>query len=433
MPENFIKMQRNLRYACFFLLVFLGSAVHPAFASSLRSLSIQECYRLARENYPLIRQLDLIEKTKQYSLENASKGNWPQLSVSGQATYQSEVTQFPFSLPGADVPVISKDQYRIYGELVQPLTHIRTTQHQKELIRETNKVEQQKLETELYRLRERIDELFFAVLLIDAQLRQNELLQKDIQAGFDKTNAAIANKAALKSSADMLQAELLKVKQNRIELSSGRAAFLSMLALLTNQTIDSNTILERPESVTKVSEITRPELRLYDLQQQTIQAQNELLTDKNIPQLSLFFQGGYGRPALNFLNNDFKTYYITGLRLNWNFSGLYTLHKERDLLHLNQESVKLQKDVFLLNTHINLSRQDAEMEKYKELIRTDHEIISLRENVKKTAATQLEYGTITALDFLNYVNAEDQARQSMALHEIKLLSAQYSYQTITGN
>ncbi|MFT3935326.1 MAG: TolC family protein [Chitinophagaceae bacterium] len=395
------------------------------------ALTLDQCYQLARANYPLVKQMGLIDKTKEYSIENLSKAYLPQISVNGQATYQSAVTQIPIQLP--NVTALSKDQYKAYAEIYQPLTDGYTIQQQKQLTTVNAVAEQQKLEVELYKLKDRINQLFFGILLIDAQIEQTALLKKDIQSGLDKTKASIANGAALKSNADVLQAELLKTDQRSIELKANRKGYAGMLALFINQPVNDNTVLQAPASPAITSTINRPELQLYDAQKNSFAVQDKLIKAKNLPRVGLFAQGGYGRPGLNMLSNDFALYYIGGLKLSWNFTGLYTAKREKALVKINSSAVDLQRETFLLNTNLSLTQQNSELDKYQQLIDTDQEIISLREKVKQVSNVQLENGTITSIDYLTYVNAEDQARQNKALHQVQLLMAQYNYLTTSGN
>jgi outer membrane protein TolC len=402
-------------------------------AQALQSLTVEECYRLARENYPMLKQTAIIEKTKEYTLDNISKGYLPQFNLNGQATYQSAVTSVPVSLPGINIPTVSKDQYKVYTEISQPLTEMVPLKVNKELAAANAVVEEQKIEVMLYQLRERVNNFYFGILLLDAQIEQVVLLKKDIQNGIDKTKAAIANGVALKSSVNTLQAEMLKANQRTIELQSARKGYAEMLGLFIHRTIDSKTVLTKPLPQVATKTINRPELRLYDIQKDYLNVQKKMVDAKNIPRLGLFMQGGYGRPALNMLNNDFDFYYIGGLRLNWNLTGYYTAKKEKKMISLNQDALDIQKETFLLNTSISLSQQNIEVSKYRTLVTTDDEIISLRETVKNTSKSQLENGTVTTNDFLADVNAEDQAKQSRILHNIQLLMAQYNYQTTSGN
>lgn len=427
---NKVKRGLKLLLQQYRIVLLLALSVN-SLAQSPNSISIEECYQLATTNFPLVKQMALIDKTKQYSIESIAKGHLPQLSINGQGSYQSDVTSF--SVPGVKTTTLSKDQYRIYGEVYQSVTDAASLRQQKELAKATAETDQQKIEVELYKLKERINQIYFGILLIDAQIEQTELLKKDIQSGIDKTNAAIANGTALKSNADNLQAELLKTNQRTIELQANRKGYTDMLALFIAKAVTENTKLINPVVQAMIPTINRPELKLYETQKKGLDIQNKLITAKNLPRIGLFFQGGYGRPGLNQLKNDFATYYIGGLKLNWNFGNLYTAKNDRVLLKINQQTIDVQKEVFLFNTNLSLSQQNSEVDKFQKLISTDNEIIRLREKVKTTAKSQLENGTISTNDYLSYINAEDQARQNLLQHQVQLSLAQYNYQTTSGN
>jgi outer membrane protein TolC len=378
-----------------------------------------------------VRQKALIEQSKQYSLNNAAKGYWPQLSINGQASYQSAVTEI--NLPGLGVLTMNKDQYRVYAEVYQSITDPFLIKQQKELVKANAETEQQKTEVELYQLKERINQLYFGILLIDAQLQQNKILKKDIQAGIDKTNAAIANGTALKSNADNLQAELLKAGQRTIELTTGRNGYADMLSQFIGEPVITLSPLQTSNSEHPTTTINRPELKFFEAQKRSFLVQDKLITAKNIPRVGLFLQGGYGRPGLNPLSNEFSAYYIGGLKLNWNFGSLYTAKKDRALLKTNRQVIDVQQDVFLFNTKLAMTQQNSELEKYRQLIRSDEAIIGLREKVKITAQHQLTFGTISSIDYISYVNAEDQARQQLLFHQVQASLARYTLKTISGN
>lgn len=408
-------------------------------AQTAASLSIDSCYVMARRNFPMVKQFGLIEKTRNYSLDNVSKGYLPQLNIAGQATYQSDVTQptLNSSLPGSgSTPLfetISKDQYKIYGEVVQPVTDLFTLNNQKELVKKNAEVEAQKLEVELYKLHERIDQVFFGMLLIDQQIAQVELMKKDIQTGIDKTNAAIANGIALKSNLYLLKAEMLKADQRATELTAARKSYADVLSLFIAKTITESTILEKPAMPGFSSVISRPELELYETQKQVFDIQGNIINTRNLPRFSLFLQSGVGRPALNMLSNDLDFFYIGGLRLNWSLSSFYTSRNEKEILGFSKNSMDVQKETFLFNTNLTVKQQFNEVAKIEALINTDSQIIELRENIKTTAQSQLLNGVISANDYVTYVNAEDHARQSLLLHQTQLLMVLYSNRTTTGN
>lgn len=410
------------------LVVFNAVAQTPR-----SSLSLAESHALATANFPLVKQRNLIAQSTAYSIEKANIAHLPQIAINGQATYQSAVTQIPIQVPGMDIPTLSKDQYKVYGEINQSLYDGGTTRLQKEAIEANASIEAQALEVELYNVKERVNQLFFGTLLLDAQLAQNELLKADIRVGLDKIRAAIANGAALKSSGSLLEAELLKADQRTVELQATRKAYLQMLGLFINEAVDERMVLEKPEATHTTHEINRPELDWYAQQQRSIDVESRMLTAKNLPKLGLFLQGGAGRPALNMLSNDFEAYYYGGIRLTMPLNGFYTLKKDRALLTVRQRGIDVQKATFLFQTDLTLRQQNAEAAKYEQLLKTDDNIIVLRTSIKEASLAQLENGVINTADYMREVNAEDAAKLAKILHEIQLLTAQHNIQYTTGN
>jgi outer membrane protein TolC len=402
-------------------------------AQTPKPLRLEDCYTLARQNYPLIKRQQLIIKSAQYSVQNASKGYLPQVSINGQATYQSDITQIPFKLPNVDIPGLAKDQYKAYTSVNQLVYDGGVIKFQKQAIAAQAEIDKQQLEVDLYQLKSRINQLFFGILIANEEIAQVDTVKRDVQLGLDKTNASIANGTALKSNADVLKAELLKDDQRSIELKSTRLAYIQMLSLFINQPLDELTILEKPASVVVSSTISRPELAYYDAQKTLFDVQAKSVTAKNLPKLGLFFEGGYGRPGLDMLQNSFSGYYVSGIKLSWSISGYYTSRKEKAILTMNKRSADYQKETFLLNTNLQLKQEASEQTKHEALVKTDDAIIALRGKIKTTSLAQLENGVINANDYLREVNAEDQAKQNQTLHSIQLLMAQYNQQTTSGN
>jgi len=425
----------NKNWLKYLVLLIVASVYVPVAKAQAPPLTIQECYQLARKNYPLIKQRDLITKTKDYSVSNASKGYLPAFAVNGQATYQSAVTTFPFTIPikGFTLPQYSKDQYKIDGEVDQVIYDGGVVKNQKQTAEANEVIQQQSLEVELYALYDRVNQLFFGALLIDAQLKQNDLLKQDVQNGIDKAKAQVANGTAYRSSVDELEAQLLQTDQSRIELLANKKAYLDMLSIFINRPVDDNTVIEKPMAPILADTVSRPELLSYDYQKKTYDLQNDLLKAQLRPKFSFFVQGGYARPGLDPLSNNFQWYYIGGLKLSWNFASLYTLKNQRRIIAINKQNLDIQKETFLFNTNLTQKQQNADIAKYEELMKTDDRIIAMRESVKKAASAQLENGVLSAHDYITQVDAEDQARQNLILHEMQLLQEQYSYQNTIGN
>ncbi len=405
----------------------------PLLLRAQEIVRLDSCYNWARQNYPMVRQLNLLALTMEYTVENASKAYYPQLTVNGQATYQSDVTQVPVNLP--NVQPISKDQYKLYAELSQMLYDGGTVRLQKDMLKAGAELEMQNVEVELYKLKERINQVFFGVLLIDAQIEQSALLKKDMQSGLDRVNASIINGAALQSQADVIQAEMLKVDQQVTALRTGRKAYIDVLKLMTGKNIETATFEKPvlPELLAPSVSIKRPELLYFDNRNKLVDIQRKLVDARMKPRIGLFAQGGYGRPALNMLNNEFDFYYIGGIRLSWSLAGLYTSGYEKALLDVNYRLQEIQRETFLLNTDVSLQQQNSEIRKYEELLKTDEQIIVLRSRISDVTKAQFENGVINAHDYLRELTAEDLARQNRLLHDMQLLMSRYQQKTITGN
>jgi outer membrane protein TolC len=411
------------------LLLFLISS------HALAQLTLEQCYELSKKNYPLIRQKELIGQTKEFSIANARSGYLPQFSLAGQATYQSDVTRVPIDLPGLSIKPLSKDQYKVYGEVNQTILDGGTVRQNAALSENSAQVEDQKLEVELYKIKDRVNQIFFGVLLMDEQLSQTALVKKDLQSSLSRIQASIQNGTAFRTNEDILQAEILKTDQRTIEMKSIRKAYLDMLGIFINQPLDENTKLIAPvvQPVNESAEINRPELNLYNAQRLLYNSQYLLNNSRNQPKLGFFLQAGYGKPTLNVLKNEFDTYYLGGFRFNWNFSGFYNTHRDKQLLQVNNQLVDTQRDFFLFNTKLALKQNSNEISKLNDLMRVDDQIIALRLRIKETAKVQFENGVITANDYLRELNAEDQAKQNQTLHRVQLMLAQMNYQNTVGN
>ncbi|MFN8243616.1 MAG: TolC family protein [Ferruginibacter sp.] len=414
---------------------FLGWLLLLPGFSFAQKLTLDKANEMARQHYPLIKQRALLQQTTALSLDNLTKGYWPQFSLSGQATYQSDVTRISLPIPGISITPPSKDQYKIVADLNQVIYDGGLISTQKTMQQLGEKVEQDKIEVELYKLKDRINQLFLGILYLDAQLKQVKLIRDDLQNGISKTEAMVNNGVAFRSNLNVLKAELLKADEREIETAAARKGLLDVLSLFLDQPLPESTQLETPvpAGVAVTDSIRRPELKLFGTQKNLLGSQYKLIEARNRPRASVFAQGGYGRPGLNMLKNDFTFYGIAGLRFSWAFGGLYTRKKEKQLIDINKKTIDIQEETFLLNTHTAMKQQQADIDKLEKLIAKDEAIIGLREKVKEAAKAQLENGVITANDYLREVNAEDQSRQNLLTHRVQLLQAQINYQTISGN
>lgn len=399
-------------------------------------LSIDDCYKKAQANYPQVKQYGLIEQSKEFNLSNANKGYLPQVSFSAKATYQSAVTKLPITLPNVTIEGLNKDQYQSVVEVNQSVWDGGVIRNQKKITEASSAVDKQKLDVDMYAINDRVNQLFFGILLIDEQIKQNLLLQDELKRNYNQISAYITNGIANQADLDAVKVNQLSTAQRKVELDATRKAYIEMLSALIGEEIKEGTSLVKPsfaEEASLSSTINRPELRLFEAQSNLFETQKSMVDAKNLPKLGVFVQGGYGNPGLNMLKNEFTPYYVAGARLSWNFGSLYTKKNDKKLLDNNLQNVAIQKETFLFNTNLKMTQQSNEIDKIKQLMRDDDEIIRLRTNIKKASEVKVEHGTLSVTDLLRDINSEDQAKQSKVLHEIQLLISIYNYKNSTNN
>lgn len=412
------------------------TAIIPLKAQSA-SLTLEECYLLAKENYPAIKKSGILAKAADYRIDNANKGYLPKISFIGQATYQSQTISFSDALGAlpinAALPSLSKDQYKIQGQVDQLLYDGGVIHNQKELTKANTELQTQHIEVSLYALKQRINTLFFSILLTNAQLKQNEIKKASLQTQVKKAEAALKYGTAYRSNVDELKAEVLNTEMAGTEYKSSRTAYLKMLGIFIGKELSDSSILESPEPELLSSEIKRPELKSFDLQKSVYTLQEEQLKSDLMPKVSAFFQGAYGRPTLNIIENKFGPWFITGVRLSWSLESLYTSSNKKQILELNRKTTDTDKETFLLNTRMDMAQQEENIKKYSRLLEQDKAVISLRQSVTQSAEAQLANGVITTHEYIQKLNTEHLANQTMILHQIQLLQARYNQKFISGN
>ena len=409
---------------------------HPAWT---QEVSIEDCYRFAQANYPLIKQYDLIAKTKEYNLQNAGKGYLPQLAFSAKASWQSDVTEIPIDpaqlgLEGVSFPKLSQDQYGLMLDVNQTLWDGGEIKSQREGIRAAADVEEKNLEVSLYSINGRVNQLFFGILLADARLYQNQLLKEDLQRTCQEVASYVRNGIANQADLDAVKVNLLKAEQNEAEYRATKNAYTAMLAQLTGQKWNEQTRFVKPEwDKTVQKDIRRPELELYEAQIYDLQIENHRITAGLMPKLGLYATGGYGKPGLDMFENDFTLYLTAGVRLTWNIGNFYTLRNRRKTLQNNIRRVETQRETFLFDTSLDVVLKDETVRKYAEQLKYDDEIIRLKQSIRQASEKKMAGGTLSGTDLMRDINAEQQARQDKILHEMQLLLAIYDLKYITNH
>lgn len=410
-----------------------------SYAPCFAQLSIEACYEKARANYPLIKQYGLIEKTKEYNLSNAAKGYLPQVTFSAQATYQSDVTEIPIDLDaigltGVKIPSVSQDQYKMELALSQTLWDGGAIRSERKALRTQAEVDQRDMDVNMYTINERVNQLYFGVLLADAQLEQNKVLQAELRRSCEQVSSYIKNGIAQQSDLDAIRVDLLKAKQTEAQFEHTKRAYREMLSRLIGEEIGEETRLVKPEAVRPLTkENNRPELELYQARIRNLRAQDSRITAGMMPKLGLFVTGGYGKPGLDMFEDNFKAYYLAGVRLSWNLGSLYTRKNDRRKIQTGIRSIETQRETFLFNTSLDVAQRNATIDKYIDQLKYDDEIIALRGSVKRASEAKMANGTLSGTDLTRDIHAEQSAIQDKILHEMELLQAIYNLKYVTNN
>ena len=254
-----------------------------------------------------------------------------------------------------------------------------------------------------------------------------------MQSQLEKATVALKYGTTLASQVAELKAEIVRLSMQRTEYEATKTLYLQMLSTFIGQPLSTNTLLERPKSRRIGKGNQRPELKGFDLQQAVLEAQERQLSSEYLPKIGLFAQGAYGRPTLNIIKNEFDFYYIAGVRLQWNLSPLYSLSNRKQLLRLQGESLSADRQAFMMSTELDLTQQQTQIGKLQRLMEQDKESVALRHQVAQAAQVQLDNGVITTHEYLQKVNAEHLAQQTLLLHEIQLLQAQENQHLVTND
>ena len=418
-------LRRLVDIASLGLLAFL-----PATAQTLA-----ECQEAAERNYPLIRQYELISKTSDLTVKNIGKAWLPQVSASAQATYQSDVLAWPDQLQtmlatmGVDLKGLKKDQYKIGFDVQQTLFDGGAISSQQEIARQQGQLQTAQNDVALYQVRRRVNEMYFALLLLDDQLQLNSDLQELYAISEKKLNSMQKNGTAAESDYLSVKAERLNVAQQQTALLSQRTALLRMLSAFCAIPV---TKVEKPAPyVATMSQPSplRPELRAIDAQLSLANAQEKALNAALMPRLGIFAQGYYGYPGLNMfedmLSHNWSLNGIIGARLTWNLGALYTRRGDKAKIQLQRLTAENQREVFLFNNHLEQIQQDENIARYRRQMADDEEIIRLRTAVRRAAESKLQHGIIDVNDLVREINAENAARVQQSLHEIEMLKEMY--------
>ena len=413
-----------------FVYILLSLFSIPFWAQE--KITLEKCYELVEKNYPLAKQNQLLQSQSELQTNILEKEKLPKIALNAQATYQSEVTQVPFSMPNATIEPLNKDQYRATLDVNQLLYNGGAIKAQTQLKASQIKTQQKLVDINLYQLKNLVNQYYFGLLL--GQEKEELLLTKRklLQEKSKEIQVAVKFGAVLPASEQVIEAEIIKINQQLNDVKYDQLKLWQHLEELSGTAFNTNAKLAIPENFSSINDVNRPELELFELQKQQIEASQKVIATSNAPKLNAFLQGGYGNPALNMLNNSFETFYMTGIKLNWTLFDWNKTKKEKEVLEISKQIVASEKETFEVNQKRQLQEINFEIGKMETQLKSDKEIIQLREKIVRSAEAQMKNGVITSSDYLNEVTQLFESKITEKTHQIQLQLTKANHQIIKG-
>jgi len=438
----------------FFLTsICLSASLVGAFPVSAQTASRQytldSCYVLARDNYPMMKQYGIIQKLGELSVRDALSSYIPQITLGGEAAYYSDVVAFPEKIEalfsqfaGMDFEGLRNDQYKVLLDINQNLWDGGYSGAKKAAAIAEAEVSAMKTATELYGLKSRVTEVYFGILATGAMIEQNDVAAGILKDNRNMLQACVENGVAMESDLDAIDAEILANEQNRIRLVGSRDTYIRLMSLITGRPMDTDTEFLVPEEALYrqeygENEVKRYELALFDAQEASVAARRKMVNSSVMPSFSLFAQGYYGYPGMNMfddmLNYKWGFNGVVGIRFRWNISGFFTKKNHLGQLDQSLRTIELQRETFLFNNRLEQAGKSAEIEQMRSIMEQDERIIGLRRSVREASEARLANGTITANDLVRDIAAETKARLDRSLHELEYLQKIYEMKYIVND
>lgn len=416
------------------ILLFILFGLATLYVSAQQVLTLEECYAIAKKNYPLARQRSLVEEKINSEIKILERERLPTLDLNAQATYQSDVIEFPLQIPNSNIQPPNKDQYRATLDAKQLIYNGGNIAANKQMKTAELETKQQQIEVSLYTLKSRINQYYFGILLFQEQKKLLLSKMEELGTRLKEVKSGVKYGAVLPASEHLLKAEMLKLDQQLSQINYDRKKALDNLSILLSLNIDSKTTLLNSEILVSSKAFSkRPELKLFELQQTQLETSKKLISKENYPKIMGFAQAGYGNPGLNMLDNSFQDFYMFGLKLNWNIFDWGKTKEKKQTVDISKDIVSTEKETFLLNNEMQLKEAESEISKYGEMLQKDAEIIGLREQILQATTSQLQNGAITSSEYITELNNLYEAKIDQQLHEVQLALAKANYRIINGD
>ncbi len=396
-----------------------------AFAGhSTDTLSVEQC-RIAVENSILQRKKLYAENIRVLQTRNLQSNALPRINIGAQASWQSDVFGLPFKFPGSEIPEIPKDQYKLSVDVAQRIWDGGSDRY----IRQQREVERDlataQVDVDVFSLRETVTELYFRVLLLQESAAVLLASKKDLETRLRQVEAAIAEGAALRTSADQIKIQVLKTEQQIAAIQSDQQALLEILRLwIGRETADFALFVPVKAVEGTIPVVVRPEYALFTLQKRSLEISKSALALRSQPRVEAFAQGGLGRPnPFNLFETGFEPFVLLGLRATWTPFDWGNKRREAQVFDLQRQNIVVQHKFFDQKLEKNTIRDQQEEAKWQAQLLQDDAIIKLQTDIINRADAQVKNGVMTMTDYLAQLNILTQAQLTRTTHQIQAAQA----------
>jgi outer membrane protein TolC len=396
------------------------------------TLRLPELQSLALRTDPREAEIRLLQMQSDLRMRNLRAERLPNLMLDSYAQYQSDVARLPLKFPGVSIPTPPHDTYdarviaqqRLYDPTLAPRRAVERAQ---------TVSEQAKVTASLYTLRKNLTDAYFNALAAQEQLREIGAGVTDLEAQLRVVSARVQEGTALPGEENAIRAELLRRRQLQEQAYASRISALIIVFSLTGHQGDLDKVaLAFPDTISALDSLPpraltdltrRPEIRALRSAQDLVEAQRSARSAQDRPRISAFGRAGYGRPGLNPLATRWDSYWLAGVQLQWSPFTWGTTGRDRQVLELQSRILAQEEASLALAFQREGSRDLVQISWLVPALRTDDEIIALREKILAETAARFREGAVTADVYVDKQTDVLSARIARSLHRVELARA----------
>lgn len=399
-------------------------------------LTLEQAYEQLYISWPLAEKADIERRASEWNRRIAESGRYPELRLSASASYRSDVTEVPFSSPGSEPPIFSKDHYNLSMELNQTIFDGGKSRILSELEDHKSNATQAEIRSEFLNVQNQMAQVWYGVLILQKQEESLQIMSEDLTNQLSVIQSKVRNGILLPGNEWSIQAEIIRIEQELSYLQGDIKAGYGVLGEMLGMDLSPDIELKLPEASEferyTMAEIVRPEYDLFDANLNRIDSQKRLATSDVLPSVGVFATSAYGRPGLNVFDDDLQFYWIVGVRAQWSFRKTRTANMRNEMLDLQKRSIDRDRNQFTRMVQSELIQSEEEIHSLDRQMKQDQKLLQLRNDIVKEKKSQLDNGVINATEYITELHAENRARINLQIRKIRYKQAVSEYKTKKG-